>query len=123
MTLKELLKNSIEGTGEVGETLMKTTADLVKEGGHDIEEIFGAVIELGKDGTVDVTEGVKGVFVGSVKALEESGKSTEEAVEHVSQKAISAVGKVTEETEGEIGQAARKGIDEAKEVVKEPFEK
>jgi hypothetical protein len=123
MTLKELLKNSIQGTGEVTETLMRTTTDIVKEGEHDIEEIFGAVIELGKDGAVDVTEGVKGVFIGSVRALEDSGKSTEEAVEHVSGKAVSAVGKVTQDAEKEVGDAARKGIDEAKEIVKEPFTK
>ena len=123
MTLKELLKNSIEGTGEVGESLMGATTDLVKAGTHDIEEVFGAIIELGTEGVVDVTVGVKSVFVGSVKALEDSGKSTEEAVEHVSLKAVSAVGKVTQGAEKEVGDAARKGIDEAKGIVKEPFKK
>ena len=123
MTLKELLKNSIEGTGEVTETLMKTTTGIVKEGSHDIEEIFAAVIELGKDGAVDVTEGVKGVFVGSVRGLEDSGKSTEEAVEHVSEKALGAIGKVTQEGAEETGEAARKGVDEAKKTLQKPFQK
>jgi hypothetical protein len=123
MGVKEVLKSSIEGTGEVSETLMKTSADIVKEGTHDIGEIFGAIIELGKEGAVDVTEGVKGVFIGVVKALEGSGKTTEEAVEVVSKKAVSAIGEVSEQGVGEIGEAARKGVEEAKKIVKEPFVK
>jgi putative cell wall-binding protein len=121
--IKDILKNSIEGAGEVTEALMKTSTDLVKEGSHDIEEIFKAVIELGKEGAVDVTEGVKGVFVGSVKALEEGGKTTEEAVEEVSTKAVSVIGNVTEEGVGEVGEAAHRGVEEAKKIVKEPFKK
>ena len=123
MEIKEVLKNSIKGTGEVSEALMKTTADIVKEGAHDIGDIFGAIIELGKEGTVDVTEGVKGVFIGVVRALEGSGKTTEEAVEVVSKKAVSAIGSVTEEGVEEVGEAARKGVEEAKKIVKEPFKK
>jgi len=123
MGLKEILKNSIEGTGEVAEALMKTTANIAKEGTHDIGEIFGAVIELGKEGAVDVTEGVKGVFVGVVKGLEDSGKTTEEAVEVVSKKAVSAIGNVSEEGAEDVGEAARKGVEEAKKIVKEPFKK
>jgi putative cell wall-binding protein len=121
--LKEILKKSIEGTGEVSEALMKTAADIVKEGTHDTGDIFGAVIELGKEGVVDVTEGVKGVFIGMVRALEGSGKTTEEAIEEVSKKAVSVIGSTTEEGTEEVGEAARKGVEEAKKIVKEPFEK
>ena len=121
MGLKEILKDSVEGTGEVSEALMKTAADIVKEGTHDIGDIFGAVIDLGKEGVVDVTEGVKGVFVGVVKGLEGSGKSTEEAIEVVSQKAVSVIGETAKEGTEEIGEAARKGVEEAKKIVKEPF--
>ena len=123
MGLKEILKDAIEGTGEVSEALMKTATDITKEGTHDIGDIFGAVIELGKEGAVDVTEGVKGVFIGVVKALESSGKTTEEAAEEVSKKAVSAIGDVTEEGTEEVGEAARKGIEEAKKIVEEPFKK
>ncbi|HLC38749.1 MAG TPA: hypothetical protein VJJ80_01295 [Patescibacteria group bacterium] len=123
MDLKEILKSSVEGTGEVSEALMKTTADIVKEGTHDIGDIFGAIIDLGKEGVVDVTEGVKGVFVGVVKALEGSGKTTEEAVEEVSKKAVTAIGSTAKEGAEEVGEAARKGVEEAKKIIKEPFEK
>jgi len=123
MGLKESLKEAIKGTGEVTESLMSATAGVVKEGTHDISEIFNAVIELGKDGAVDVAKGVKGVFIGSVNALKESGKTTEQAVGEVTVKAEQVVGKVGEEGEEAIGKAARKGIEEAKEIVKTPFKK
>ena len=123
MELKDFLKKSVEGAGEVTEALMSSTAGVVKEGVHDIADIFGAVIELGKEGVVDVTEGVKGVFIGSVNALKESGKSTEEAASVVTVKAEQAIGKIGKEGEETIGSAAKKGIEEAKKVIKEPFEK
>lgn len=122
MQVKELLKGAIEGTGEVAKDVMGTTTDLVKEGATDIGEIFHAVVELGKEGVVDVTGGVRDVFVGSVKALEESGKTTEEAIEEVSSKAESVVSNVSEQGMEDVGSAAKKGIEEAKEVVKKPIE-
>ena len=123
MGLKESLKEVVEGTGEVTEALMSTTAGVVKEGTHDISEIFRAIIELGKDGAVDVAKGVKGVFIGSVNALKESGKTTEQAVGEVTVKAERVIGEVSEGGEEAIGKAARKGIEEAKEIVKTPFKK
>ena len=123
MGLKESLKESIKGTGEVTEALMSATTGVVKEGTHDIADIFGAVIDLGKEGALDVTAGVKGVFIGSVNALKESGKTTEEAVSEVTTKAEQAVGKSGEKGEETVGRAAKKGIEEAKAVVKAPFEK
>ena len=123
MGLKESLKESIEGAGEVAEALMSATAGVVKEGTHDISDVFKAVIDLGKDGAVDVAEGVKGVFIGSVNALKESGKTTEEAVGEVTVKAEQVIGKVGEEGEERVGEAAKKGIEEAKAIVKTPFEK
>jgi hypothetical protein len=123
MGLKESLKESIEGTGEVAEALMSATTGVVKEGTHDISDIFKAVIDLGKEGAVDIAEGVKSVFVGSVNALKESGKSTEEAVGEVTIKAEQVVGEVTQEGTEEVGGAAKKGIEEAKAIVKTPFEK
>lgn len=123
MGLKESLKESIEGTGEVAESLISATAGVIKEGTHDVSDIFKAVIDLGKEGAVDVAEGVKGVFIGSVNALKESGKTTEEAVSEVTVKAEEVVGNVAEEGEEKVGGAARKGIEEAKKVVVAPFEK
>lgn len=120
--LRNTLKGAVEGTGEVTESLMSTAADIVKAGTHDIGDIFKAVIDIGKEGAVDVVVGVKSVYVGAVKALKESGKSTEEAVSVVTVKAEKAIGEVAKEGEGEIGGAARKGIEEAKAVVKEPFQ-
>lgn len=87
MDLKEFFKNSITGTEEVAEALMSATTGIVKEGTHDISDIFKAVIGLGEEGVVDTAEGVKGAFVGSVNALKESGKTTEEAVGEVTVKA------------------------------------
>ena len=121
MAIKDFLKNSIEGTGEVTEALMTTTAKVVKEGAHDISDIFGAIIDLGKEGVVDITEGVKGVFLGSVNALKESGKTTEEAASVVTVKAEQAIGKIGKAGEETIGSAAKKGVEEAKKVIKEPF--
>jgi len=123
MGLKESLKDSIEGTGEVTEALMSTAAGVVKEGTHDITDIFKAVIDLGKEGAVDVAVGVKSVFIGAVNALKESGKTTEEAVGVVTVKAEEVIGKVTEGGEHAVGGAARKGIEEAKEIIKTPFKK
>ena len=122
MQVKEVLKGAIEGTGDVAKDVMGTATDLVKEGTTDIGEIFHAVVELGKEGVGDVTSSVRDVFVGSVKALEESGKTTEEAVEEVSTKASSVVGNVSEEGMEDVSSAAQKGIEEAKEVVKKPIE-
>lgn len=122
MELRDILKGAVEGTGEVTESLMTTATDIVKEGTHDIGDIFKEVINLGKEGAVDVAVGVKSVYIGAVKALKESGKSTEDAVSEVTTKAEKAVGEVTQEGEEEVGGAAKKGIEEAKEVVKKPFE-
>lgn len=122
MQIKETLKSAIEGTSDVAEDLMGTAVDLVKEGTFDIGEIFGAVIELGAEGIGDVTLGVKDVFVGSVKALEETGKTTEEAVEEVTTKATSAASNISQRGMEDASEAAKKGIEEAKEVVKKPLE-
>ena len=121
MQVKELLKGAIEGTGDVAKDLMGTATDLVKEGATDIGEIFHAVVELGKEGVGDITSGVRDVFVGSVKALEDSGKSTEEAVEVVSSKAESVVSNVSKQGMEDVGSAAKKGIEEAKGIVKKPL--
>jgi len=123
MELRDILKGAVEGTGEVAESLMSTTTDIVKEGTHDIGDLFKAVIDLGKEGAVDVAVGVKSVYIGAVNGLKEAGKSTEEAVGVVTVKAEKAIGEVTQEGEEEIGGAAKKGIEEAKAVVKAPFEK
>jgi len=117
-----MLKGAIEGTSDVAKDLMGTAADLIKEGTADIGEVFGAVVELGAEGIGDVTSGVKDVFVGSVKALEESGKTTEEAVEEVTSKAASAVTNISKEGMEDASSAAQKGIEEAKEIVKKPIE-
>ncbi|MFH1909635.1 MAG: hypothetical protein ABIJ72_00370 [bacterium] len=123
MDIKESFKKAIEGTGEVTESLMSAATKVVKEGTNDISEIFRAVIDLGKDGIVDVTKGIKGAFIGSVNALKESGKSTEEAVGEVTVKAEQVIGEIGEEGAEAISKAARKGIEEAKEIVKTPFKK
>lgn len=123
MGLKESLKESIEGTGEVAEALMSATTGVVKEGTHDISDIFKAVIDLGKEGAVDVVEGVKSVFIGSVNALKESGKTTEQAIGEVTVKAEQVIGEVSGEGEETVGEAAKKGIEQAKAIVKTPFEK
>lgn len=123
MGIKEFLKGTVEGTGEVAQSLMQAVTGVVKEGTEDIGDVFGAVIELGKEGVVDVTGGVKDVYVGAVNALKESGKSTEDAVAEVTAKAEEAVGKISGEGMDTIGDAAKKGIEEAKGIVKEPFVK
>ena len=123
MTAKELLKSVIEGTGDVTKDVMGTVTDVVKEGTHDIGELFGAVIDLGKEGVVDVESGVKDVYVGAVKALEDSGKTTEEAAKEVTVSAEQAIGNIGEEGAESVGNAAKKGIEEAKGIVQKPFEK
>ena len=123
MTAKELLKGAIEGTGDVTKDVMSTVTGVVKEGTHDIGELFGAIIELGKEGVIDVELGVKDVYVGAVKALEDSGKTTEEAAEEVTVHAEQAIGNIGEEGAESVGDAAKKGIEEAKGIIKKPFEK
>ncbi|MFH1749811.1 MAG: hypothetical protein ABH837_02895 [bacterium] len=121
MSLKDSLKSSIEGSGEITESLISAVSGIIKQGGSSISDIFGAVIDLGKEGVVDVTEGVKGVYVGAVKALKESGKSTENAIKEVSIDAEKAIGGIGEEGMEAISSAAKKGVEEAKEIVKIPF--
>ena len=123
MNAKEMLKNAITGSGDVAQTTMQTATDVVKAGTVNLEELFGAAMELGKEGAVDVTSAVKGIFIGAVNALKESGKSSEDAVTEVTVKAESAIGKVGEEGANAVVGAAREGVKQAKEVVKEPFEK
>jgi len=122
MGIKEVLKSAIEGTGEVAEAIVGAVTGIVREGSEDVSDVFGAVIDLGKDGVVDVTEGVKDVYVGAVKALTESGKTTEEAIEEVSTKAAGAIGKISEDSMDTVGSAAKKGIEEAKGLLKKPLE-
>jgi len=121
MQVKELLKGAIEGTGEVTKDLMSTVTGLVREGTTDIGQIFHSVIGLGQEGIGDVTSGVRDAVVGSVRALEESGKTTEEAVEVVSSKATSVVSNVSKEGMEDVSGAAQKGIEEAKGIVKKPL--
>ncbi len=123
MSAKELLRSAIEGTDDVTTGIMSLVTDVVKEGTHDIGELFGAVIELGKEGVIDVETGVKEVYVGAVKALEESGKTTEDAAGEVTLHAERAIGSVGEEGAEAVGEAAKKGLEEAKDIVKKPFEK
>lgn len=123
MGVKEFLRDSIEGTGEVAEALMSATTGVVKEGTHDVSDIFKAVIDLGKEGVLDVTEGVKSVFIGSVNGLKESGKSAEEAVGEVTMKAEQIIGETSTEGVEEVSGAAKKGLEEAKAIVEIPFEK
>ena len=121
MSIKEMLKGAIEGTGDLATSLMGAATKIVKEGTADVGEIFGSVIELGSEGVVDISKGFKDVFVGAVKALEESSKTTEEAVEEVTTKATSAVSNVIKEGMEDVSSAAQKGIEEAKEIVKKPL--
>lgn len=121
MDLKETLKGVVEGTGDLAKSIMEATAGIVKEGTEDVGDIFGAVIGLGKDGVLDVAEGVKDVYVGAVKALEESGKTTEDAVAEVTAKAEAAISKIGEEGIGDVADAAKKGLSEAKEILKTPL--
>lgn len=123
MTVKELLKGVVEGTSDVATDVMGVVTKIVKEGTHDIGELFGAVIELGKEGVVDVETGVKDVYIGAVKALEASGETTEDAIQKVTVQAEKAVGNISQEAAGAVGEAAKKGLEEAKGIVKQPFEK
>lgn len=123
MGLKELLKGAVEGTGEVAESLIAAVAGVVKEGTEDTADIFGAVIDLGKDGVVDISEGVKDAYIGAVNALKESGKSTEDAVSEVTTNAERAISNISAESMETVGGAAKKGIEEAKEIIKAPLEK
>ena len=122
MDLKETLKDAVSGTGDIGQVVMSTTRKLVEEGTHDISKIFGAIISLGSEGVLDITKGVEGVFVGSVNALKNSGKTTEAAVGEVTIEAEKALGDVAEQGEKSVGSAAQKGIEQAKEVIKKPLE-
>ncbi|MCX6808689.1 MAG: hypothetical protein NTW50_03410 [Candidatus Berkelbacteria bacterium] len=123
MGLKDLLKGAIEGTGEVAESLISAVTGIVKEGAEDTADIFGAIIDLGKDGVIDVTEGVKDAYIGAVDALKESGKSTEDAVSEVTANAERAISNISEEGMETVGGAAKKGIEEAKGIIEAPLKK
>jgi phage-related protein len=123
MGIKELLKGTIEGTGEVAESLISAVTGIVKEGTEDISGVFGAVIDLGKDGVVDVASGVRDAYIGAINALKESGKTTEDAISEVTTNAERAISNISEESMETVGGAAKKGIEEAKEILKTPLAK
>lgn len=117
MDIKKTLLDVISGTGEAGETVVSASHKIVKEGGATVGDLIHAVFEIAKETGNDSTELVKDVVIGAVRATTETAGAAEEGAAKVIVEAEKAAGEIT--VEG--GEDVRKGIAEAKEIVKEPL--
>ncbi len=117
MDIKETLLGVISGTGEAGETVVSASHKIISEGVATVGDLIHAVFEIAKETGKDTTELVKDVVVGAVKATSESAGAAEEGAKTVIVEAEKAAGEITEEG----GEDVRKGIEQAKAIVKEPF--
>jgi len=119
MDVKKRLKETIEGTGKTGETLVTASKDLLKTGAASVGDLIKAVLEIAKETGVDAEKLVRDVLVGAVEATKDTAGSTAKAVGDVTTKAEEAIGGITEEG----GEVVRKAVGKVKDILKEPFKK
>ncbi len=117
MDIKETLLGVISGTGEAGETVVSASHKIIKEGAATVGDLIHAVFEIAKETGKNTTELVKDAVVGAVKATTETAGAAEAGATEVIVEAEKAAGEITEEG----GEDVRKGIAEAKKIIKEPL--
>lgn len=117
MDIKKTLLDVVSGAGEAGEDVVSASHKIVKEGTATVGDLIHAAFEIAKESGKDTTELVRDVVVGAVKATTESAGAAEAGATQVIVEAEKAAGEITEEG----GEDVRKGIAEAKEIIKEPL--
>jgi len=117
MDAKKALLDVISGTGEAGKTVVDVSGDIIKAGGATVGDLIHVVFEIAKETGKDATELVKDVVVGAIGVGTAGVAAGEAGAASVIVEAEKAAGDITEEG----GEAVRKGIAEAKEIVKEPL--
>lgn len=117
MDIKKTLLDVVSGVGEAGETVVSTSHKIVKEGGATVGDLVKMAFEIAKETGKDTTELVRDVVVGAVKATSETAGAAEVGATTVIVEAEKAAGEITEAG----GEDVRKGINEAKLIVKEPL--
>ncbi|MFA6492753.1 MAG: hypothetical protein WCV58_01280 [Patescibacteria group bacterium] len=117
MDIKKTLLEVISGTGEAGKTVVSASHDIIKEGAATVGDLVHISFEIAKETGKDATGLVKDVVVGAVSAVLVTTAATEGGVANVVTEAEKAAGDITEEG----GEAVRKGVDEAKKIIQEPF--
>ena len=117
MDVKQSLLDVISGTGEAGKTVVEVSGDIIKEGGATVSDLIHAVFEIAKETGKDATELVKEVVIGAVSVATAGVAAGEAGAANVIVEAEKAAGEITEEG----GEAVRKGVAEAKLIVKEPL--
>jgi hypothetical protein len=117
MDPKKALLDVVSGAGEAGKTVVDVSSDIVKAGGTTVGDLIHAAFEVAKETGKDATELVKDVVVGAVSVGTTGVAAGTEGVANVIVEAEKAAGEITEEG----GEAVRKGVAEAKNIVKEPL--
>lgn len=117
MDVKKTLLDVISGTGEAGKTVVEASGEIIKAGGATVGDLIHVVFEIAQETGKDATELVKDVVVGAVSVATVGVAAGEAGAANVIVEAEKAAGEITEEG----GEAVRKGVAEAKEIVKEPL--
>lgn len=117
MDVKQSLLDVISGAGEAGKGVADASGEIIKAGGATVGDLIHAVFEIAGETGKDATELVKDVVVGAVSATTAGVAAGEAGAANVIVEAEKAAGEITEEG----GEAVRKGVAEAKEIVKEPL--
>lgn len=117
MDIKKSLLDVISGTGEAGKTVAEASGEIIRAGGATVGDLIHAVFEIAKETGKDATGLVKDVIIGAVSAGTASVAAGEAGAANVIIEAERAAGEIAEEG----GEAVRKGVAEAKEIVKEPL--
>lgn len=117
MDVKQSLLDVISGTGEAGKSVVEVSGEIIKAGGATVGDLIHTVFEIAKETGTDATGLVKDVVVGAIGAGTAGIAAGEAGAATVIVEAEKAAGEITEEG----GEAVRKGVAEAKEIVKEPL--
>jgi hypothetical protein len=117
MDIKKSLMEVISGTGEAGKTVVSVSGEIVKTGEATVGDLIHVTFEIAKETGKDTVTLVKDVVVGAVQATTETAAAGEAGTANVIVEAEKAAGEITEAG----GEDVRKGIDEAKKIIKEPL--
>jgi hypothetical protein len=117
MDIKKTLLDVVNGAGEAGKSVVDASGDIIKSGGATVGDLVHAAFEIAKETGKDATELVKDVVVGAIGVGTAGVAAGEAGVTSIITEAERAAGEITEEG----GEAVRKGVAEAKLVVKEPL--
>lgn len=117
MDIKKTLLDVVNGTGEAGKSVVDASGDIIKSGAGTVGDLIHVAFEIAKETGQDATGLVKDVVVGAIGVATAGVAAGEAGAASVITEAERAAGDITEEG----GEAVRKGVAEAKLIVKEPL--